>query len=357
MAFGRTPWHSGRAVSLLLEPRYRRLLAETHPELRIRDDVLEVPTFEAPLDVREPLLPGAVKDILTGFTEATPAYVVPRSLFLGTPFERYDQTHLFDEVEAPVRLAQQARSHARDRKLEMVVLTNVSTHHEMMPRWLDAGFVSLPSFPDTLVDLDVPSFEAHLMRLPQGDRSGIRRNIRRFERAGHSLEDVRDSHGLGDALFGAYRPFFERATVRWQPHSEAYFERLTELGSRVRLTVARDTDGRVIGFVVNFEDGRDFQAGRIGVVPDFHKRDAVYFRLLYRAMEDAFARATTRRARLSLEPTGYRMKRHLGARAKPLVNLVLGVSLRWRTLLQGFAPLGRWLLGHLDDRQVLEQAY
>lgn len=344
-------------MTLLLEPGYRRFLAETHPDLDLRDDRLEVPTFVAPLDVREPLLPGATKDILTAFTEVTPSYVVPRSLFLGTPFERYDQTHLLDEVEAPVRLAQRAFQIAKEGRLQVVVLTNVSPEHPALPRWLDAGFVRLPSFPDTLVDLDVESFDAHLMRLPQGDRSGIRRNIRHFDRAGHVLEEVEVSAGLGPDLFRAYRPFFERATVRWQPHTEAYFDRLTDLGTRVRLTIARAPDRRVIGFIVSFDDGVNFQAGRIGVVPEFHKRDAVYFRLLYHAMQDSFQRASTRRAVLSLEPTGYRMKRHLGARARPLVNLVLGVSLRWRALLRGLAPIGRHLLAHLDDRATLERAY
>ena len=344
-------------MALLLEPGYRRFLAETHPALDIRDDWLQVPTFVAPLDVREPLLPGPVKDILTGFTEATPGFVLPPSLFLGTPFERYDQSHVLDEVEAPVRLAQAASQVASREQLEMVVLTNVSPAHPMLSRWLDAGFVSLPSFPDTLVDLDVDSFDAHLMRLPQGDRSGIRRNIRNFTGAGHRLEVLTSSEGQGQALFRAYLPFFERASVRWQPHTEDYFERLTELGHRVHLAVARAPDDEIIGFIVSFDDGDDFQAGRIGVVPEFHKKDGVYFRLLYHAMEEAFRRAPSRASRLSLEPTGYRMKRHLGARAQPLVNLVLGVSLRWRTLPAGFASFGRWLLAHLDDRKTLEKAY
>ena len=344
-------------MALLLEPSYRRFLAETHPELQIRDDRLGVPSFVAALDVREPLLPGATKDLVSAFTDITPSYVVPRSLFLGTPFERYDQTHLLDEISAPVRLAQDAIAAAQKERLEMVVLTNVDPEHPMVPRWRDAGFVSLPSFPDTLVDLDVPDFAQYILRLPQGDRSGIRRNIRHFDDAGHQLEPVTDSKALGPDLYQSYRPLFERAAVRWQPHSEAYFSRLTELGDDVRLTIARSRAGGVAGFVVNFVDGQGFQAGRIGVAPEFHRKDAVYFRLLYHAVEESLSHAKTTQAKLSLEPTGYRMKRHLGAHAQPMINLVLGVTLRWRTLLAGFAPVGRWLLSHLDDRAALEQAY
>jgi hypothetical protein len=344
-------------VPLLVEPGYRRFLAETHPELEIRDDRLSSPSFVACLDIREPMLPGAARDLLTAFTEIGPRYVRPRSLFLGTPFERYDQTHLLDEIDAPVRLAQAAGAEARRENLEMVVLTNVCPEHPMMPRWLDAGFVTLPSFPDTLVDLDVPDFSQYLLRLPQGDRSGVRRNIRRFDRAGHRLETITDSSALGPTLYEAYRPLLERATVRWQPHTEAYFCRLTEMGRDVRLTVARDPAGQIAGFIVNFVDGEGFQAGRVGVAPGYDRKDAVYFRLMYHAVEESLAHAKSPQACLSLEPTGYRMKRHLGARSRRLVNLVFGVSLKWRSLLGGFAPLGRWFLSHLDDREALERAY
>ena len=344
-------------MSLLLEPGYRRLLAETHPELAITDDRLAVPSFVAPLDVREPLLPGPLKEAVTAFTEVTPALVLPRALFLGTPFERYDQTHVLQEVQDPLRLAQAARAAAQAAGLQVVVLTNVAPAHPRLPSWIEAGFVSLPSFPDTVVDLDVGGFEQHLLRIPQGDRSGMRRNIRRFERAGHRLVALDDTAPVGPALFRAYRPFFERATVRWQPHSEAYFARLSELGPRARVTAAIARDGDIAGFVVNFRDGAHFQAGRIGVSPRFDRRDAVYFRLLYHALEESFALAETPRARLSLEPTGYRMKRHLGARSVPMINLVMGVSAAWRGLLGGFAGVGRRLLRHLEDRAMLERAY
>ncbi|MCB9651909.1 MAG: hypothetical protein H6730_35710, partial [Deltaproteobacteria bacterium] len=116
-------------MSLLLEPGYRRLLAETHPELAIRDDRLDVPTFVAPLDVREPLLHGAVREVVTAFTEVTPGLVLPRALFLGTPFERYDQTHLLDEVHDPAALAAAALEAGRAEDAAVVVMTNVSPAH------------------------------------------------------------------------------------------------------------------------------------------------------------------------------------------------------------------------------------
>lgn len=347
----------GRAVALLLDPRYRRLLAETHPDLHLSDQRLPVPTFVAPLDVREPILPGATRRMVSAFAPVFPGYVVPRSLFLGTPFERYDQSHLLDEVEDVAALAAEAERAARAEDLELVVLCNASPDHPRIQEWFDAGYTPLPSFPDTLVPLDVDDFATHLMRIPQGDRSGVRRNIKKFDRAGHRLARVTDSAPIADALYAAYRPLFERAAVRWQPHTQDYFGRLTELGDAVRLTVAFDPQDEVAGFIVNFEDGTDFQAGRVGINPRYDRRDAVYFRLMYHAVEESLQFASGPQAKLSLEPTGYRMKRHLGATKRSLVNLVRGVSWKWRTLLSGFAGVGRSLLSHLDDERTLERSY
>lgn len=343
--------------SLLDESRYLEFLARTHPELRIERDLIAVPSFLAPLDTREPMAPGFWRDLAEAGAVLLPRLVAPMALYLGTPFERYDQTHLLEEVEAPGSLAEAAARHASSHGASVVALTNVSPHHSRLKDWLGAGFVALPSFPDTRVVLSSGSFEAHLASLPGADRSGIRRNIRHFQDAGHRLDRLEDSRAEGHELFGAYWPFFRRAAVHWQPHSERYFSELATLDPRVRLTVARSSEGRLLGFIVNFVDGENFQAGRIGVVPDYHRRDAVYFRLLYHVLEESLRLRGSSAASLSLEPTGYRMKRHLGARRMPMVSLVLGVSATWRRLLGQLSGFGRHLLAHLANEASLERLY
>ncbi|MFZ9888541.1 MAG: hypothetical protein ACO3JL_13670 [Myxococcota bacterium] len=99
---------------------------------------------------------------------------------------------------------------------------------------------------------------------------------------------------------------------------------------------------------------RLLHAGRIGVVPDAYRRHGVYFRLLYAVLEEGFRVGSTH---VSLEPTAYRTKRHLGARRKRTINLVLGVSPLWRMLLGTCGGLGRRLLRHLDHRRTLERVY
>lgn len=355
-------------LPLLDDPRYHAFVAETHPALSLDVGRWPLPCFVSPLDVREPLLPGLLRAALHVGQRVAPAQLTPRSLFLGTPFERYDQTRLLDCVDDVAALVADAKSLARSQRLDLVVFTCLRPDHPRLPAYLDAGFVALPSFPDTLIPLAPRcppegwqaraggdhAFEAYLATLPAADRSGIRRNVRRFERAGHRIERVHDSRALADDLMTAYRHMWERARVKWFAHTEAYFAGLAGLDPRVRLHVARAPGGDVIGFIVNFGDGDSDHAGRIGVRPDYHRRDGVYFRLLYHVLDESLRGG---RRRLVLEPTGYRMKRHLGARRRRMINLVLGVSPTWRLLLSSLAGVGRRALSHLDNRRLLEEHY
>jgi len=323
----------------------------------MRDARIEGPgslaSFIAPLDTQEPLVPGFWRSLVSVAKMTMPNVVAPRALFLGTPFERYDQSGLLSEVGPARELARASSKAARQEDCAVVVITNVSASHPRFASLVDAGFVALPSFPDTV--LQVPShFDALLARLPQGDRSSIRRNRRRFEKAGHRLERVRDGAAIASDLFACYRPFLERAKVKWQAHTEAYFAELPGLSEDVVLTCAKDRDDKISGFIVNFNDGSSVQSGRIGVHPRYDKKDAVYFRLLYHSVDHAIEqRAQT----LSLEPTGYRMKRHLGLQRVPLSNLILGVSPLWKTVLKTAAGLGRVALSHLRDDDELEANY
>jgi hypothetical protein len=342
-------------VHLLDEDAHVDWVGRTHPELELSRERLDLPSFVAPVAVVEALAPKSLTRRLAEVALwVRRELAAPPALFLGTPFERYDQTHFLSGHD-PTRVRAQAMEAAKDMGLELCVLPNVSPDSPHLEAWREAGFVDLTSFPDTRVDLSPEDFEAHLAGLPQGDRSGIRRNGRKFRRAGHRIERIRDSAPHAEELYEAYRTFFDRAKVHWVPYNLDYFRELTSQGEAVRLFGAFAPDGELIGFVVNFEDGRMVHTGRLGVSPDYHHKDRVYFALLYHAIEDALGLPGAEE--LSLEPTSYRTKRHLGAYKVPMVNLVLGTGPTWRALLSTLTPLGRWLLGHLEDERRLERAF
>jgi len=280
---------------------------------------------------------------------------MPRTLFLGTPFERYEQTHLLDVVEDLQELKGQAREAALREEVDLVCATNISPSHPNYATWLRAGFVPLPSFPDMVVDLEgVESFNEHLARIPPGDRSSVRRNSRKFDRAGFTLSPVQPEDKNGSVLWESYVPFYDRARVKWIPHSPAYFVGISDLASSVSMTTARCAKDQLAGFILNFKDGQTWHAGRVGILPEWERRDAIYFRLIYHLLEEPIE---TRATRLLLEPTCYRMKRHLGATYRPLVNLVYGVHPLWKLMLTTLQPLAQIALGHLGHQKKLEKWY
>jgi hypothetical protein len=341
-------------AALLDDARYRAYLADTHPHLALSGERLPIASYVAPLDFKEPLLPGLWRMLASGLGATLPALGRPRALFLGTPFERYDQTHFLDEVKDPNHMWAQACEEASSAACPVVVMTNVSPDHPRFSEFCGPGVHALPSFPDMTLALGEGVLEDHLSSLHQKDRGSVRRNIRNFERAGLSLERVVSSHQLTDSLYDAYFPFFDRARVKWQAHTPDYFRGIAALDDRVHLTVARTGRGEVAGFVVNFRDSGGFQAGRLGVHPDWYRKDGVYFRLLYHVMDEAMRHGG---GVISLEPTSYRLKRHLGAVQRPMCNLVRGVGPFWRMLLQTLKPLGRRSLAHLEDPARLEAWY
>jgi len=346
-------------VSFLDDAHYLSFLRETHPELALSLAHGSIPTFAGTLDTRAPLLPGRWRTLRDLAHTIAPTRVAPHALFVGVPFEPYEQTHLLDEFTDIARFVDEIRACAQEGKHDVVVLTNVRRTHARVEALCALGFLELPSFPDCLLSLaGARTFDDVLATRSRTRRRNVRRHMHRFTRAGHTLRRVRDSQTHARSLFDSYAPFYTRANVRWFPHSEGYFAGIAALDPRVVLSVAFDEREIVSGFVLGFIDDRDgvrtFHSGRIGVHPAHHMRDAVYFRLVYRAIEDAIACGADR---ISLEPTAYRFKRRLGAHIVPLVNLILPVSSLWRLVARRAAPLGARALRHLDDVEVLEEHY
>ena len=152
-----------------------------------------------------------------------------------------------------------------------------------------------------------------------------------FRERGCSLEKVNDSNHYADQLYHAYRPFTSGQGRSGFLTALRIFSKRDGICETRRVSSSReDQNGELAGFTMGYYDGRPYHAGRLGVRPDPDHRDRVYFALLYTFIEDAIALDAKV---LSLEPTAYRLKRHLGAQPKPVVNAVLGSSLFWKSAL------------------------
>ena len=341
--------------SLIESSSYTDFIASSHPHLLHAVDPKLGHYFIAPLDIAEPLLPGLLRWTLEKSQTIAPSLLKPRALFLGTPFEPYRQDDVLTRISDISTLTYSLMETSKQHDTQCVVMTNISPTHARITELVENGFVLLPSFPDMVLELRrLDNFESYLGTLKAADRSSVRRNKRVFRERGYTLEKVDDSSQYAKQLYHAYRPFFERAKVKWFPHSLEFFQNATAFGSSTRLFVARDQNGELAGFTMGYYDGKTYHAGRLGVRPDLHHQDRVYFALLYTFIEDAIA---LNAKVLSLEPTAYRLKRHLGAQPKPVVNAVLGSSLFWKTALLFGKPLGLYLLRHLNRLKLLEANY
>ena len=340
---------------LIDSTRYSELIAKSHPELNYSIDPVIGHTFVANLDIAEPLLPGLLRQSVERAQQLLPKHLRPKALFIGTPFEPYRQDDVLTRLSSIQELRAQLTKLQQEYQTQCIVMTNISPTHERIRDLVDANFTLLPSFPDMVINLrPFDTFSHYLKSLKPADRSSVRRNRRVFLERGYTLQRLEDASKYSKELYEAYLPFFERAKVKWFPHSQAFFESATRLGPTTRLFVAYDCEGSIAGFSMGFFNDGIYHAGRLGVRPDLHHRDRVYFSLLYQFIEDAIDLGAKS---VSLEPTAYRLKRHLGAHPKPVVNAILGQSLFWKSALALGQPLGHYLLRHLNRLKLLEAHY
>lgn len=334
---------------------YSELIAKSHPELSCSIDPIIGHTFVANLDIAEPLLPGLLRQSVELAQRFIPQHLKPRALFIGTPFEPYRQDDVLTGLCSLQDLRPRLTELQQEHETQCIVMTNISPTHQRIRDLLDANFTLLPSFPDMVINLrPFDTFNHYLTSLKSADRSSVRRNRRVFLERGYTIQRLKDASECSQELFEAYLPFFERAKVKWFPHSQTFFESVTRLGSTTRLFIAYDSNGSIAGFSMGFFNGGTYHAGRLGVRPDLHHRDRVYFSLLYQFIEDAIDLGAEN---VSLEPTAYRLKRHLGAHPKPVVNAISGQSLFWKGALALGRPLGHYLLRHLNRLKLLEAHY
>ena len=337
--------------SFLATDAYMRFLQRTHPELHL-DLEGPVPSYVAPLQFYEPLKAGWMRTGLRALTRFFPRLGAPKTLFLGSPFEPYEQTSGLKKATQPC--VRHLKKRMAEHQCGLAVLTNVCPESSNLSQWKAAGFKVLPSFPDVVLDLPGISFADFLKAKKSKVRNSILRNMRRFDRGGFTIRSINGAELKQHAYHfqRAYHHMFARAQVKWLRHTASYFENLRELGDHLFVEGAFDPKGRMVGFVMAFDDGDRLHGGRIGVIPSQHKKNSVYFRLIYALLERGYL---AQKSQVVLEPTSYAFKGALGAQARPMVNLVAGATPFWRTVMFLGLKFGKISLRHLESPSWLKR--
>ena len=334
----------------LYSDRYIDWLAQTHPHLNIKNDSLGV-TYQAPLQFFEPLKPGILRKFMHFATLKCPQLFAPKALFLGVPFEPYEQL-------SPLQLEMipELQKRAREEGCGVIVLTNVDASQLHTAELETQGIKVVPSFPDMVLSLPGKNFKDFLNARKSKERNSILRNMRRFDESGFTVRRVCGEalRSLSHQMLQGYHHMYVRAEVKWLRHTAAYFDSLSEYGEDVFVDVAFTPGKRLAGFVVSFNDGKRLHGGRIGLTPSQYQKNGVYFRLIYRLIERGYMH---QKEEVVLEPTTFKFKRYLGAQYRPLVNLILGATPFWATVCSIGHRLGQRWLRHLNRPHELEKYY
>lgn len=159
------------------------------------------------------------------------------------------------------------------------------------------------------------SFEDYLKDLRGGYRSGVRKVRKDFEEGGFAMERL-DAAGVAReaaTIHALYHQVHDGQKFRLASLHEAFLPRLAAaFGEDFHTHLARDAQGKAVGFITTLKDGD----GAVGYYIGFDKAAAatgapIYLRLLQQTIEDAIALGA---AWLSLGRTALQPKAQLGAR-------------------------------------------
>lgn len=162
-------------------------------------------------------------------------------------------------------------------------------------------------------------FEDYLKDLRGGYRSSVKKVRKDFDEAGFTLERL-DASGVAreaDTIHGLYHQVHDGQKFRLASLHPDFIPRLAaEFGDGFRTHLARDAEGKAVGFITTLKD----QDGAVGYYIGFDKAAAasgvpVYLRLLQQTIEDAIA---LKAAWLSLGRTALQPKAQLGAQPVPI---------------------------------------
>lgn len=334
---------------LLFDAHYIQFLAQTHPQLALGQSLTQAPFFMSRLPCYEVLRPGIIRDCTRSLESLFPSLLNPRALVFGLPFEPYEQTPILEALPNSTTM----KKLARDVGADMIFLPNIS-RSAPLEKLYQEGFFNVPSFPDMRLSLNVHSFKEYLNYMPSKYRRGIQKNIRIFEEKKYKLiykDQLNNEHPR--QFYEAYCFMRKRARVPWIAYEQEYFVHFHTIPQSF-IVAAFNEDDEFLGMAQGIQEGCKFHIARVAARKEIHRRDSIFFRLIYATIEHALHQGCTE---IIFAPTSYALKRRLGARPSPLYNLILPISFSYKLVRTIHPGAFRILLRHLNSQEVLEKLY
>jgi predicted N-acyltransferase len=253
-------------------------------------------------------------------------------LMCGLPFSAGQSNLTFasgaDRVRVVEVLDTLMRQLARQHGARLVVLKEFGADdREYLAPLTRRGYCSADSAPSYAMSRTFPDLAAYCEALKSHYRSGIRKSLEKFERAGCRVVHLEDP----DEIRRVYTPDVHRlyekvvgkAELKLEVLSHRFFHELVEqLQGRATLTVAYRGE-RIIGFGWGLSTGPAFDGLFCGIDYDHNAECDTYFNVIYNSLDHAFRRGSER---ITVGQTADAFKARLGCTGTPRYIYVRGTG-------------------------------
>jgi hypothetical protein len=137
-------------------------------------------------------------------------------------------------------------------KVSLVVLKEFPQNlRPLLARFVDQGYIRIPSMPYTLLDLSFNNFEEYIQtRLSRSFRKNLRRKLKKSEDLPLEMDIVSDITHFIDELYPLYLQVFERSNLSFEKLTKEYLCRIGgELPDKTRFFIWR-LSGKAVAFSV-----------------------------------------------------------------------------------------------------------
>jgi predicted N-acyltransferase len=181
-----------------------------------------------------------------------------------------------------------------------------------------AGYQPFPMWPETMLDLRWPSFDAYLAALPSRKRAELNRVRRRADATGLVAELHVPSAKTAPELRNLVGEVLARHAAIEEYHPDLFGRAGRVLGDDMRILVLRHDD-RIVGCAALLRSGDEITAKWLGLDYARTRNTQAYARLLLACVEAAISLGARR---LRLGATAYETKRHFGVAVEPRFGAV-----------------------------------